>query len=150
MISYCCDLIDQEALMPALDARSKTLGILWLISAVVCFVKAAWIALEFPILTLMWGALLNRVPNPFAWMSDFHAVLMGIIVWDVVAGIFAIMGGLAWMQNSRSTRSLLTVASLLALITGPIGLMLGAYTLAAALSRIEQRSATVHSLPNAA
>jgi hypothetical protein len=136
--------------MSALQARSKTLGILWVVSALICFVKAAWIALEFPILTLMWGALLNRVPNPFAWMSDFHAVLMGVIVWDIVAGVFAIVGGLAWMQNSRSTRSLLTVAALLALITGPIGLMLGVYTLAVALEQVEPRSATVHSLPNAA
>ena len=136
--------------MSNLQARSNTVGILWLISALVCFVKAAWIALESPILTLMWGALLNRVPNPFAWMSDFHAVLMGIIVWDVVAGIFALMGGLAWMQNSRSTRFLLTVASLLALITGPVGLMLGVYTLAAALSGTEPRSATIHSMPSAA
>jgi hypothetical protein len=136
--------------MSDLQARSKTLGILWLISALVCFVKAAWIALEFPILTLMWGALLNRVPNPFAWMSDFHAVLTGIIVWDVLAGIFAIMGGLAWMQNSRSTPFFLTVAALLALITGPLGLILGVYTLAIALSRIEPRSATIHSMPSAA
>lgn len=136
--------------MSAVQVRSRTLGILWLVSAVVCFVKAAWIAMEFPILTLMWGALLNRVPNPFAWMGDFHAVLMGIIVWDVVAGIFAIVGGLAWMGGSRSTYSLLTVASLLALITGPLGLILGVYTLAVALAPIRQQSATIHTMPHAA
>jgi hypothetical protein len=136
--------------MSPVQDRSKVLGILWLISAVICFVKAAWIAAEFPTLTVMWGALLNRVPNAFAWMSDFHAVMTGLIVWDAIAGIFAILGGLASMQGNRSTPSLLTVASLLALITGPLGMMLGVYTLAVALARMRSQSVTIRTMPHAA
>jgi hypothetical protein len=34
--------------------------------------------------TVMFGALLRRVPDPFALMVDFHIVYAGIVVWTVI------------------------------------------------------------------
>jgi hypothetical protein len=40
-----------------------------------------------PTATVMFGALLGRVADPFALMSDFHIIYTGIMVLSVLSGI---------------------------------------------------------------
>lgn len=115
--------------MQNFDAAQKTLGVLWIVYGVICFVKVIWIVVNEAVLTLMWGALLNRVPNPFVWMSFFHFWLLGVIALLIVAGVFSFLAAVALLAGSRSGRNLGLIAGFLGLITGPLGVLLGAYTL---------------------
>ena len=107
----------------------RNLGILWILYALIRFVAALVVFLGFPTLTVMWGALLTRVPNPFTLMDLFHVFLIFVIILDVVAGIVSIIAGLALMSGGPSARRLGTLAAFLALINGPLGIALGTYTL---------------------
>jgi hypothetical protein len=122
---------------PTLDTPRKTLGALWAIYGVLCFIEVAWIVVQADTLSVMWGALLNRVPNPYAWMSMFHFALVVGVALLVLAGIFSLMAGSALLAHSRwrSRRSMTLAAGFFGLVTGPIGLVLGVYTLILLLSR---------------
>jgi hypothetical protein len=89
------------------------------------------VALAFfaPTATVMFGALLGRVPNPFALMDLFHVIYILAIAWTLVCGILGALGGFALLGSSKGGRGLLIVASLLALSDLPLGIALGAYTL---------------------
>jgi hypothetical protein len=111
------------------DRTYRTLGILWLFYAMLRFAGAVFILIYSATLTLMWGALITRVPNPFALMSFFHVFLVFAMVLNIVAGIFALFAALALLGRAGSSRMLALVASFFALIDGPLGIALGAYTL---------------------
>lgn len=118
------------------DAPRKSLGFLWVLYGVLCFVEIAWIVSRADTLSLMWGALLNRVPNPFAWMSFFHFALVAGVALLVLAGVFALLAGSGLLTRSPSRRGMAIVAGFLGLITGPLGLVLGVYTLVLLLPRV--------------
>jgi hypothetical protein len=107
----------------------RNLGILWVIYGLLRLITALGIFMWSATLTLMWGALLSRVPNPFALMDDFHTLLILAIIFGIVAGIIAIISGLALMSGGGSARKLGIVAAFFALISDPLGVALGAYTL---------------------
>jgi hypothetical protein len=107
----------------------RNLGILWVIYGLLRLVTALGIFIWSTTLTLMWGALLSRVPNPFALMDYFHLFLGFAIILGIVAGIVSIIAGLALMSGGGSSRSLGLVAAFFGLINGPLGIALGAYTL---------------------
>jgi hypothetical protein len=107
----------------------RNLGILWILYGLLRFVGAIGVFLHSGTLTLMWGALLNRVPNPFELMDLFHDFLIFVIILSVVAGIVSIMAGLNLMSGGSSARSLGLLAAFLGLINGPLGVALGAYSL---------------------
>jgi len=77
----------------------------------------------------MFGALLNRVPEPFALMSTFHLLYLCAIIWSLVAGALGIIAGLALLASKSMGRTLGIAAALLSLPELPLGVMLGAYTL---------------------
>jgi len=66
------------------NARHGTLVALWAIYGLICIVKAAWIVVYWGTLTVMWGALLNRVANPLFWMNAFHTWLTGAVILLIV------------------------------------------------------------------
>jgi hypothetical protein len=107
----------------------RNLGILWVVYGLLRLVTALGTFLWSSTLALMWGALLSRVPNPFALMDYFHAFLEFAIILGIVAGIVSIIAGLALMSGGGSSRSLGLVAAFFGLINGPLGIALGAYTL---------------------
>jgi hypothetical protein len=107
----------------------RTLGILWIVYGLLRLVGAAAVFLYSSTLTLMWGVLLNRVPNPFALMDLFHGFLILMIIIGIVAGVVSIIAGLALMSGGQSARTLGLLAALFGLINGPLGIALGAYTL---------------------
>ena len=107
----------------------RTFGVLWLLYAILRFAGAAFILVYSTTLTLMWGAIITRVPNPFALMSFYHVFLTFALVLNIVAGIFALLAAIALLGGAGSSRTLVLIASFFALINGPLGIALGAYTL---------------------
>ncbi len=124
------------------NSRQGTLGILWLVYGVVCIVKAAWIVINGATLTLMWGAVLNRVANPFFWMSMFHFAMLAAVVLAILAAMFSLLAAVALMQGGPSGRMLALVASFFGLITGPLGIALGVFTLVIMLPRSAYQTRT--------
>jgi uncharacterized membrane protein len=107
----------------------RNLGILWILYGLLRLAGALVVFLCSPTLTVMWGALLTRVPNPFTLMDLFHVFLIVVIILGIVAGIVSILAGLALMSGGPSARRLGLLAAFLALISAPLGIALGAYTL---------------------
>src|ERR1700722_3005754 len=96
------------------SSRHQTLGALWLAYGVICLAKAAWIVVYTSTLTLMWGAIITRLADPFFWMDAFHVWLIGAVVLLVLAGILAFIAGVALMQSRNPGAALPLVASVLA------------------------------------
>jgi hypothetical protein len=111
------------------EGTYRALGVLWLFYAILRFAGAVFILIYSATLTLMWGALITRVPNPFALMSFFHVFLVFAMVLNIVAGIFALLAALALLGRTTASRRMALLASFFALIDGPLGIALGAYTL---------------------
>ena len=107
----------------------KPLGICWIAYGILRVCLGVALLLFEPTATVMFGALLGRVADPFTLMGLFHAVYIFAIVLSFVCGILGIAGGLAILGNARAGRGLLIVASLLALSEIPGGIALGVYTL---------------------
>ncbi|HXN53820.1 MAG TPA: hypothetical protein VN943_17960 [Candidatus Acidoferrum sp.] len=107
----------------------RNLGILWVLYGILRLVAALGIFLYSGTLTVMWGALLARVPNPFTLMDLFHVFLIFAIILGVASGVVSLMAGLALMSGGQSARKLGLLAAFLAVIDGPLGIALGTYTL---------------------
>ena len=110
--------------------HNRTLGLLWAIYGVLLITGGVWLLLDEPILTVMWGALLNRVPNPVAWMNLFHFMLYGKVVLNFIAAAVSFLAAVALLQASRSGRKLGLIAAFFGLVSGPLGIALGAFTVA--------------------
>jgi hypothetical protein len=107
----------------------RTMGMLWLIYGVFRLATGLWLIIYTPVLTVMWGALLTRVPDPFTWMDMFHIYLVLAIILAAISGVFALLAGVALLGGARAGRSLSVIASLLAILSDPLGIALGVYTL---------------------
>jgi hypothetical protein len=126
--------------MQANGSRHSTLGILWAIYGVIGIVKAAWIVVYSATLTLMWGAIINRVADPFFWMNMFHVWLIGAVAMLILTAIFSFVAAVSLMQNRGTGRALTLLASILAILTGPLGIALGTYTMIVTLTRPADQS----------
>jgi hypothetical protein len=113
----------------SLEAGMRNLGILWVFYGLLRLAGALGVFLYSGTLALMWGALLTRVPNPFALMDLFHGFLIFAIILGIVAGVVSIIAGLGLVSSGTSARSLGLVAAFFGLTNGPLGIALGAYTL---------------------
>jgi hypothetical protein len=111
------------------DGRAGWLGVLWAVYGVSRLVIALVLTLFSATATLMFGALLSRVPNPFALMADFHLLYVCIIVWNILSGIVALVAAAGLMGRTGSARKLAILAAFLALPVPFFGIMLGVYTL---------------------
>ncbi len=117
-----------------------TLGVLWLFYAILRFAGTAFIVVYEGMLTVMWGAIITRVANPFALMSLFHFFLIFAIVLNIVAGIVSLFAAIALLGRTGSARKLALVASFFGLTNGPLGIALGAYTLVICFPRSSSSS----------
>jgi hypothetical protein len=122
--------------MPTYDSASqdmnpsfRALGMCWMIYGVIRLIAAFGLFYFSGTATVMFGALLNRAPNPFALMSVFHFIYTAIIVLSVVVGILGIVAGLAMMGEQRSARGISVLTAFLSLCDIPLGITLGTYTL---------------------
>ena len=116
-----------ESVARNLNGR-RTLGLCWLIYGLLRLVMAFCLVLFNPTATVMFGALLGRVADPFALMSDFHIIYTGIVVLSVLSGIFGLLAGLALLAK-RPARMLALIAAFLSVSEIPLGTTLGIYTL---------------------
>jgi hypothetical protein len=107
----------------------RILGIFWILYGIARFVMALWLAVFTPTATVMFGALLTRVPNPFSLMTVFHFLYLGIILWSAACGVFGILAGFALLAGRNFASGLAVIAAVLSLSELPLGTTLGIYTL---------------------
>lgn len=120
--------------------RTGLLGILWAIYGIVRLVIALVLIFFNGTATVMFGALLTRVPNPFALMTDFHILYVFIIAWNILSGIVALVAAAGLMGRGIAARKIVIPAAFLALPVLPFGIMLGVYTLIVFLPREPRRT----------
>jgi hypothetical protein len=107
----------------------RNLGMCWVVYGVICLASALWLIAVTNTATVMFGALLNRVPDPFAMMNDFHFVYALMIIFSIACGLLGVIAGLALLAGQRFGRTLALIASFLSLSSLPLGTMLGIYSL---------------------
>jgi hypothetical protein len=113
----------------------RGLGLSWIVYGLARILLAVWL-LSFEVTaTLMFGATLSRVPNPFSLMNAFHLFYVGLILLSVVCGLLGIVAGFALLSNWSSGRMVALLAGFLSLPEAPLGLILGVYTIAKLLPR---------------
>jgi hypothetical protein len=112
-----------------LSGHRQVLGICWLVYGILRLIMGICLVLFSGTSTVMFGALLTRVPNPFALMGDFHIVYAGLVVLSFLCGLFGILAGLALLANQQSARMLALLAAFLSVSEVPFGTTLGIYSL---------------------
>jgi hypothetical protein len=112
-----------------LDGHRQILGVCWLVYGIFRLILGICLFLFSSTATVMFGALLTRVPDPYTLMADFHIVYVGILVLTALCALFAILAGLALLANQRPARMLALVAAFLSVSEIPFGTTLGIYTL---------------------
>ena len=120
---------EENPLAQNLVRHFRILGICWVMYGVIRLATAVWLALFSGTATLMFGALLNRVADPFSLMNIFHVVYALLVAISAVCGILGVIAGLALLSGSRSGRTLALIAAFLSLPSIPLGTTLGIYTL---------------------
>lgn len=120
----------------------RTLGTCWIVYGVLRLLMAVCLFIYSATATVMFGALLNRVSDPFSLMADFHVVYIAMIALSVVCGILGIIAGLALLAGNPSGRLLALMAGFLSLSNTPLGTTLGIFTLVVLLPI---RAAQLHS-----
>jgi hypothetical protein len=107
----------------------RVLGVFWIVYGILRLAMTVWLVTFTTTATLMFGALLTRVPDPYSLMSLFHFLYLGVTIWSGACGILGMLAGASILASQRSARTLAIVAALLSLSELPFGIALGAYTL---------------------
>jgi hypothetical protein len=118
-----------ESAAGSLSGHRRILGVCWIAYGILRLIMGICLVLYSGTATVMFGALLTRVPDPFALMGDFHIVYAGIVVLTVLCGLFGLLAGLALLANQRPARMLALLAAFLSVSEIPFGTTLGIYTL---------------------
>lgn len=105
------------------------LGSLWLIYGIIRLAVVILLILYSGTATVMFGALLARVPDYLPLMTVFHFFYAVAIIVTVLAGLCGIFAGLAMLAGKPSARSLSLAAGFLSVSDIPLGTTLGIYTL---------------------
>src|ERR1700681_1713853 len=92
----------------------RTWGLIWLIYGILRIIAAIWMLSFTPTAKVMFGDLLNRVPNPYPLMSAFHFTYARWIVLSAASGIFGVLACISLLGGARASRILAVVAALLA------------------------------------
>ena len=119
----------------SLGGHFRTLGGCWVVYGVIRLVLATLLVLYSGTATVMFGALLSRVPEPFMLMAVFHFLYIAMITLSVVCGILGLMAGVAVLGGKQASRTLALLAGVLSLSNIPLGTALGIYTLVVLLPR---------------
>ena len=123
---------DERAVRVA-SRTHRVLGECWIVYGLIHLVVAAAMFVWSAIATVMFGALLDRVPDPFTLMAIFHVFYWGMAILAVVGGVLGLFAGVALIRGQRSARNLAIVAGVASLPDIPVGTALGGYTLVALL-----------------
>jgi hypothetical protein len=122
-------MVSDHPIAQSSSSNLRTLGGFWIVYGVIRLILAVCLLLYSGTATLMFGALLNRVSDPFTLMADFHVLYSVMIALAAVCGILGVMAGLALLAGNRSGRMLALIAGFLSLCNIPLGTTLGIYTL---------------------
>jgi hypothetical protein len=125
----------QDPVVQTLSAPARTLGTCWIAYGIIRVIIAICLVAYGNTATLMFGALLNRVADPFTLMGIFHFLYTVAIALSAIVGILGIIAGLALLFGRRSGRTIALIAGFLALSDLPLGTTLGIYTLILFLPR---------------
>jgi hypothetical protein len=106
----------------------RVLGVFWIVYGILRLGMTVWLVTFTTTATLMFGALLTRVPA-YSLMSLFHFLYLGVTIWSGACGILGMLAGASILASQRSARTLAIVAALLSLSELPFGIALGVYTL---------------------
>jgi hypothetical protein len=112
---------------------SSTLGMLWAVYGVLMIAGAAFMIVYNGTLTVMWGAIISRVANPFAWMDAFHLFLGATVVMALISAALSLLAAIALMRGAGSSRTLGLAAAVFGMLGTPPGIALGVFTVAALL-----------------
>jgi hypothetical protein len=115
--------------VPAHNLRHPTLGLCWIVYGILRLAAGIWLILFTPTATVMFGALLNRVADPFPLMTAFHFFYACAIVLSAIAGVVGLVAGLMLASGNKSGRLLAIIAAVLSVSNLPVGTTLGIYTL---------------------
>ena len=118
-----------ELAVANLSGHRRTLGLCWIVYGIFRLIMGLCLVLFSGTATVMFGALLSRVADPFALMGDFHIVYAAVVVLAVLCGLFGLLAGLALLANQRPARTLAIIAAFLSVYEIPFGTTLGIYTL---------------------
>jgi hypothetical protein len=126
----------QEAVMSSDDpivqnsiGPFRILGSFWVVYGVIRLIIVLCLLIYGKTATLMFGALLNRVPDPFAMMDVFHFLYAVMIALSAICGLIGFVAGVALIGGQRSGRRLALIAAVLSVSDIPLGVTLGIYTL---------------------
>lgn len=117
------------------EGRSSVLGMCWIVFGIFRVIVAVWMLSFAGTATVMFGTLLNRVPNPYSLMSAFHIIYSGWMVLSAASGIFGILAGITLLSGAGVSRMLALVAAFLSVAFLPVGTTLGVYTMVIFLRR---------------
>ena len=109
----------------SLSGHLRTLGGCWIVYGVIRLVLATLLVLYSGTSTVMFGALLSRVPDPFTLMGVFHFLYIAMIALSVICGILGLMAGLALLGGKQAGRTLALLAGVLSVSNIPLGTALG-------------------------
>ncbi|GAC1636973.1 MAG: hypothetical protein NVS9B14_16470 [Candidatus Acidiferrum sp.] len=112
-----------------LNDNRRILGACWLLYGILRVVAGILLIVFSGTATVMFGALLSRVPDPFTLMAIFHVVYVCLAILALLGGVFGVLAGLTLFGNQRSARTLALIAALLSVSELPLGTTLGIYTL---------------------
>ena len=110
--------------------RQPALGLCWIVFGIVRIIVAIWMLAFAGTATVMFGAILTRVPNPYSLMAAFHLIYTGWLILSAASGIFAILAGITLLSGAGVARLLGLVAAFLSIGFIPVGTALGGYTMA--------------------
>ena len=110
-------------------ARHPILGALWALYGAMTLAGTMWVIVFNRTLTLMWGAVISHVANPFAWMNFFHAYLGVMVVVGFIAAALSFIAAFSLMTGAGA-RLWSLIAAAFGMFTTPIGIVLGVFTVA--------------------
>ena len=112
-----------------LGGQRRILGACWLIYGFFRVIVGICLIAFSGTATVMFGALLDRVPNPFALMNDFHIVYACVVFLAFLCGVCGVLAGLALLTNQQPARTLALLAAFFSVSEISFGTTLGIYTL---------------------
>jgi hypothetical protein len=116
-----------------LSAYRQTLGVCWIVYGIFRLIIGLCLFVYSGTATVMFGALLGRVPDAFSLMADFHVFYSVIVALSLVCGLLGLFAGLALLANQGLARKLALIAAILSVSDLPFGTTLGIFTLIALL-----------------
>ena len=116
-----------------LSAYRQTLSVCWIVYGIFRLILGICLMVYTGTATVMFGALLGRVPDAFSLMADFRLFYAVIVVLSFVCGLIGLFAGLALVAKQGPGRKLALVAAVLSVSDLPFGTTLGIFTLIAFL-----------------